>query len=142
MIKVICLFSASNKSCDEFLEQPFGYISSPDQDRDGFYDYNLKCIWTVQVAENYVIGFHVFHVDIQYCDKCRCKDFVKVCENRIIRKTSYCKHQEMTSRKQVRVTKTPYTPVLYSKTGVYWGKHFFLFLLQNIDCGYSLEPPH
>ena len=27
-------------------------------------------------------------------------------------------------------------------TGVYRGIHFFLFLLQNIDCGYSLEPPH
>ena len=33
----------------------------------------------------------------------------------------------------------PYTPLLYSKTGVYRGIHFFLFLLQNIDCGYSLE---
>ena len=29
-----------------------------------------------------------------------------------------------------------------SKTGVYRGIHFFLFLLQNIDRGYSLEPPH
>ena len=34
------------------------------------------------------------------------------------------------------------TLLLYSKTGVYRGKHyFFLFLLENIDCGYSLEPP-
>ena len=31
---------------------------------------------------------------------------------------------------------------LYSKTGVCRGiSIFFLFLLQNIDCGYSLEPP-
>ena len=35
-----------------------------------------------------------------------------------------------------------YTPLLYSKTGIYRGIHYFLFLLQNIDCGYSLEPPH
>ena len=28
------------------------------------------------------------------------------------------------------------------KPGVYSGIHFFLFLLQNIDCGSSLEPPH
>ena len=36
----------------------------------------------------------------------------------------------------------PLTPVLYSKTGVYRGIHyFFLFLFKNIDCGYSLEPP-
>ena len=30
---------------------------------------------------------------------------------------------------------------LYSKTGVYRGIPIFLFLLQNIDCVYSLEPP-
>ena len=46
------------------------------------------------------------------------------------------------SRKQARKTKPPYTPLLYSKTGVYRGKYFFLLLLQNIDCGYSLEPPY
>ena len=38
---------------------------------------------------------------------------------------------------------TPLNPTLYTKTGVYRGIHyFFLFLLKNIDCGYSLEPPH
>ena len=36
----------------------------------------------------------------------------------------------------------PLTPLLFSKTGVYRGIHyFFLFLLKNIDCWYSLEPP-
>ena len=34
----------------------------------------------------------------------------------------------------------PQTPLLYSKTGVCRGMPFFLFLLQNRDCGYSLEP--
>ena len=37
----------------------------------------------------------------------------------------------------------PYTPLLYIKT---WGLQgytlLFPFLLKNIDCGYSLEPPH
>ena len=37
----------------------------------------------------------------------------------------------------------PLTPHFYivklGCTGVY---NFFLFLLLNIDCGYSLEPPH
>ena len=36
----------------------------------------------------------------------------------------------------------PNTPLLYSKTGVYRGIHFFLFLIQNIESGYSLTPPH
>ena len=40
----------------------------------------------------------------------------------------------------------PETPLLYRKSGVYIKVGltrvylFFLFLLQNIDCGYSLEP--
>ena len=33
----------------------------------------------------------------------------------------------------------PYTPLLYSETGVFKGIHFFLFLIQNIHCGYPLE---
>ena len=37
----------------------------------------------------------------------------------------------------------PWTALLYSKTGVLQGYTlFFLFLLKNIDCGNSLEPPH
>ena len=28
------------------------------------------------------------------------------------------------------------------KLGLTWYTLFFLFLLKNIDCGYSLEPPH
>ena len=43
-------------------------------------------------------------------------------------------------RFKVRVMKTPYTQLLYSKTGVFF--FFFLFLPYNIDRGYSLEPPH
>ena len=39
------------------------------------------------------------------------------------------------------VMNTLSTPLLYSENGVYRCIHFFLFLFQNIDCGYSLEPP-
>ena len=36
----------------------------------------------------------------------------------------------------------PKTPLLIIKTGVYRGYTLlFLFLLKNIDCGYTLEPP-
>ena len=34
----------------------------------------------------------------------------------------------------------PETPLLISQTGVWRGKQFFGFLIQNIDCGYTLEP--
>ena len=36
---------------------------------------------------------------------------------------------------------TPSTPLLHSKTGVYRVCIIFLFLLRNVDYGYSLEPP-
>ena len=46
------------------------------------------------------------------------------------------------SRKRAYIILTPSTPLLYSKTGVYRGIHVFLILLKNnIECGYSLEPP-
>ena len=49
---------------------------------------------------------------------------------------------EITSGKHVRVMNTPLIPHFYivklGFAGVYL---LFLFLLQNIDCGYSLEPP-
>ena len=46
------------------------------------------------------------------------------------------------SRKHAYIMLTFYTPLLYSKTGVSRGIHyFFLSFVQNIDCGYSLEPP-
>ena len=35
----------------------------------------------------------------------------------------------------------PYTPLLYRKSGVYRGMPIFVNFAQNIDCGYSLEPP-
>ena len=88
--KVAYVFSAWNKICDEYLEQPFGYISSPDQDRDGFYDYNVICIWTVRVAENYVIEFHVFYIEIQYTAGCTYSDFLKVYVSRIMIQHAFC----------------------------------------------------
>ena len=35
----------------------------------------------------------------------------------------------------------PHIPDLYRKTGVCMGIPIFLFLLEKIHCGYSLEPP-
>ena len=47
-----------------------------------------------------------------------------------------------TSQKHAYIILTTKTPLLYNKTGVYREYTlFFLFLLKNIDCGYSLEPP-
>ena len=37
----------------------------------------------------------------------------------------------MTSREHVRVLQTPYTPLAYSKTGVYRGIHYFSYLCSK-----------
>ena len=51
--------------------------------------------------------------------------------------------QAITPQKHAYIILTPLNPALYSKTRVYKGIHYFiLFLLKNIDYGYSLEPPH
>ena len=47
-----------------------------------------------------------------------------------------------TSGKHVREISTPLIPHFYIvKLGLAGVYLFFLFLLQNMDCGYSLEPP-
>ena len=47
-----------------------------------------------------------------------------------------------TSGKHVREMSTPHKPHFYIAKLGYAGVYlFFLFLLQNIDCGYTLEPP-
>ena len=64
--------------------------------------------------------------------KALCTDFVRSGCNllQIITKTSPCNEDPLTPHFYI---------VKLGFTGVYI---FFLFLLQNIDCGYSLEPPH
>ena len=62
-------------------------------------------------------------------------------------KTLYKLHEQVFAlyiRKTCHCYTHPLKPqLLYSETGVYRGTHacFFLFVIQNIDCGYSLEPP-
>ena len=43
-------------------------------------------------------------------------------------------HQENMSMKSLTIL----TQILYKRKGVRRGIHIFLFLIQNIDCGYSL----
>ena len=52
-------------------------------------------------------------------------------------------HSMNASRKHTYIILTPLNPTFVQWN---WGLQgytlFFLFLLKNIDCGYSLEPPH
>ena len=50
-------------------------------------------------------------------------------------------NETLSSQKHVRVMFTPLNPTFIVKLGFAGVYLFFLFLLQNKDCGYSLEPP-
>ena len=39
-----------------------GWISSPDEDNDGWYDYNCKCNWTIEVDPSKHILFQILYV--------------------------------------------------------------------------------
>ena len=53
------------------------------------------------------------------------------------------KKWRLASRKHAYIKLTPLNPTFIQQN---WGLQgytlFILFLLKNIDCGYSLEPPH
>ena len=53
-----------------------------------------------------------------------------MCDKKCIMQTSPCNDHHLISYF-----------CICSETRVYRGIHFFLIVLSNIDCGYSLEPP-
>ena len=53
------------------------------------------------------------------------------------RETKLSNHQKNISVEYI----APYTPLLYRKTGVYWGIPNFLIFDPKIHCVYPLEPP-
>ena len=50
-------------------------------------------------------------------------------------------YMQITSRKHAYIILTPITHFYTVKLGFKGDTLFFLFLLKNIDCGYSLESP-
>ena len=57
----------------------------------------------------------------------------------IVMKSSLNRSETTPTRKHAYIILTPLNPILQGLQGY---TLFFLFLLKNIDCGYSLEPPH
>ena len=65
----LLIFIASavpNKDCSEILRNKSGWISSPDNDGDGFYDFNLNCFWIVEVDPGKLIRFQFMYVDLEF----------------------------------------------------------------------------
>ena len=68
----MCLyFSASEKKIYIELVSTVGWISPPDEDDDGFYDFNLYCNYHVRGKKGDVIEFQLLHADIEKSVACQ-----------------------------------------------------------------------
>ena len=70
-------FTDCNESCDSKADWLSGLITSLDCDQDGFYDYNLKCTWTITGEVYLEVKIHVNDLDIQESENC-IFDYVQV----------------------------------------------------------------
>lgn len=57
-----------------------GYIQSPDLNKDGIYEKNLDCVWTISAADNEVIRLTFESFSLEEIDNPtnRCRDFVQI----------------------------------------------------------------
>ena len=98
---------------------------------------NIDCGYSLEPPRHFLLISYFLYVQIIYCIFLKFSSFIFVtyypvtffCDIYPIRKTCPC--NEYTLEPHFYIAKLGYG-------GVYL---FFLFLLQNIDCGYSLEPP-
>lgn len=65
------IITALNKDCNAFLPPSSGWITAPDNDLDGFYDFNLYCIFIVQPDPSYVVEFQLLGIDIELSSNCQ-----------------------------------------------------------------------
>ena len=66
-----------SKECGGLIRSKSGWITSPDMDTDGQYDFNINCSWVVEAEENDTITFEVRSYDIEDSDACN-SDYLKV----------------------------------------------------------------
>ena len=62
--------AAQSKDCGGIVTKPSGWITSPDLDQDGFYDFNLNCSWIIEVAEYKLIAFQLLYLEIVPSEDC------------------------------------------------------------------------
>ena len=78
------LFSASsvpNKDCTETIQKKSGWITAPDNDADGLYDFNLNCVWIVEVDITMRIRYWFTYIglDVEYQYGTSCStDYIEV----------------------------------------------------------------
>ena len=51
------------------MSSAFGWLSAPDTDGDGLYEFNINCTWTLEVTAPSLIQFFVTYVMLDPCDE-------------------------------------------------------------------------
>ena len=46
-------------------------ITSPDNDNDGLYDFNIDLLWTTEAPEGEIIRYRVLFAQIRFSDRCQ-----------------------------------------------------------------------
>ena len=57
--------------CSFELLTAAGWITAPDNDDDGFYDFNFNCWYVVQGMDDELIEFQVLYVDLEASSGCK-----------------------------------------------------------------------
>ena len=62
--------SVPTKDCGGILTDISGWITSPDLDEDGRYDFNLNCTWIIEADDKNYIKFQLLYVDMWVSEDC------------------------------------------------------------------------
>lgn len=76
MTRFFMFYTGFSLPCGGALDSSYGWLSAPDRDEDGLYDFNLNCLWTVETQARKQIKFQVLYVILDSDDGD--SDFLKV----------------------------------------------------------------
>ena len=68
MYNLICFFplqAYQDNHCVGTIKTSHGYITPPDLDGDGYYDFHLFCFWHIQVNNNASIIYQFLYIAIE-----------------------------------------------------------------------------
>ena len=69
--------SVSEELCGGTLKTNTGQITAPDLDGDGYYDFNLFCLWLIQVDKGNVILYEFEYILLERTIT-GCQDYISV----------------------------------------------------------------
>uniref|UniRef100_A0A3P8SX64 Cubilin n=1 Tax=Amphiprion percula TaxID=161767 RepID=A0A3P8SX64_AMPPE len=65
------------QGCGGYMSMPMGMFGSPDPNRDGFYEPNMNCLWTIEAPVNKAINLTFSSFQLELDSTCR-HDYVSV----------------------------------------------------------------